>query len=168
LAGSSVAAAARVDLALVLLVGAGLLTRSFTRVLRVDPGVKPEGVFTGSLALPAKKFPTEEAQRLARRTRSRSRAIVAGVVTAVHDAELSSRATGIIYIPFDQSPQSRMTLAATSALPFEQVMPAVRRQIAAFDKQLPLSNQATLAIAAAVVPTLRATRVNPATTMRAD
>jgi hypothetical protein len=167
LAGSSVAAAARVDLALVLLVGAGLLTRSFTRVLRVDPGVKPEGV-TGSLALSAKKFPTEEAQRLARRTRSRSRAIVAGVVTAVHDAELSSRATGIIYIPFDQSPQSRMTLAATSALPFEQVMPAVRRQIAAFDKQFPLSNQATLAIAAAVVPTLRATRVNPATTMRAD
>jgi putative ABC transport system permease protein len=241
-----------VALALVLLVGAGLLTRSFTRLLRVDPGVKPEGVFTGSLALPAKKFPTEEAQRLALndvlvRVQSvpgvtsagltsalplsgnmqnkitfeghpratgqeplvqiqlvtpdyfrtmgmrvlmgrtfgptdvkgstpvvwideaiakeyfpgenpigkwlvhggidsrEPKQIVAGVVTAVHDAELSSRATGIIYIPFDQSPQSWMTLAVKSALPFEQVMPAVRRQIAAFDKQLPLSNQATLA-----------------------
>jgi putative ABC transport system permease protein len=46
-----------VALALVLLVGAGLLLRSFARVLSTDPGFSPDGVMTMQLTLPAVKYP---------------------------------------------------------------------------------------------------------------
>ena len=49
---------AQVALALVLLAGAGLLLRSFRRVLEVDPGFRPENVITASVSL----SPTEYAQ----------------------------------------------------------------------------------------------------------
>jgi putative ABC transport system permease protein len=243
---------AEVAMALVLLVGAGLLTRSVGRLMRVDPGVNPAGVMTGWLSVPAKRYPDENAQRLAmneilrriqsvpgvasaalttafplsgnmqqkitfeghprakgqeplvqvqfvtsdyfrtmgmRVLRGRSfgasdvqggapavwidetiaakrfpgedpvgkwlvhggfdstepKLIVAGVVNDVHDSELGERATGILYMPFDQNPQSWMAVAIKTGLPFEQIMPAVRREIASFDKQLPLSGEATLA-----------------------
>lgn len=45
-----------VALALVLLVGAGLLIRSFDRMTRVDLGFQPDGVLTYSLTFPAAKF----------------------------------------------------------------------------------------------------------------
>jgi putative ABC transport system permease protein len=237
--------------ALVLLVGAGLLTRSVARLLHVDPGVNTAGVVTGWLALPAKRYPTEESQRLAydeilRRVQAlpgvKSAAltsalplggniqnkitfeghpkpigqeplvqvqmitadyfrtmgmqllmgrelsptnthggapvvwidmaiakqyfpgenpvgkwlvhggvdskepkwIVGGVVNQVHDEGLESRASGIIYLPFDQNPQNWMALVVKSSLPFERTIPEVRAEVASFDKQLPLSNQQTL------------------------
>jgi predicted permease len=43
---------AEVALAMVLLVGAGLLMRSFQRVLETDPGFQPKHVLTASLSLP--------------------------------------------------------------------------------------------------------------------
>ena len=240
-----------VAMALVLLVGAGLLTRSFAKLVRVDPGVDPHGVATGGIALPAKRYPDEERQRLAmdeivRRVRSvpgvtsaaltsalplsgniqnketfeghprpkgqeplvqvqivspdyfrtvgmrvlagrgfgpsdvhggqpvvwideviarryfpgenpvgkwvvhggydstEPKQIVAGVVNSVHDSGLGDEATGIIYMPFDQWPQSWMALVVKSALPLDRVISGVRREVAGFDKQLPLSNEQTL------------------------
>src|SRR5712691_7316914 len=53
-----------VALALVLLVGAGLLVRSFVRVLAADAGFRAEGVLTASLPLPQARFP-EDAKRAA-------------------------------------------------------------------------------------------------------
>lgn len=50
-----------VALAMVLLVGAGLLLRSFQRVLETDPGFHPEHVLTASLNLPWSHY-TDEAQ----------------------------------------------------------------------------------------------------------
>jgi putative ABC transport system permease protein len=44
---------AEAALALVLLVGAGLLINSFTRMLRVDPGYNPQGLMVMPLAFPA-------------------------------------------------------------------------------------------------------------------
>ena len=44
-------------LALVLLVGAGLLLRSFAKLLAVDPGFRPENVLVGRVALPDDKGP---------------------------------------------------------------------------------------------------------------
>jgi putative ABC transport system permease protein len=49
-----------VAVALVLLVGAGLLLQSFARLRAVDPGFRPEGVLTAEIALPAKKFTDDE------------------------------------------------------------------------------------------------------------
>jgi len=49
-----------VAVALILLVGAGLLLRSFSRLRTVDPGFRPEGVLTAEIALPAKKFSDDE------------------------------------------------------------------------------------------------------------
>jgi len=47
-------------LAMVLLVGAGLLLRSFVRMLATDPGVETTHVMTASLALPKHDYPSQE------------------------------------------------------------------------------------------------------------
>ena len=54
---------AEVALTLVLLVGAGLLLKSFGQLLAVDPGLDPRGVMTLDLTLPRAKY--EEPQRVA-------------------------------------------------------------------------------------------------------
>jgi putative ABC transport system permease protein len=55
---------AQVSLALILLVGAGLLLRSFARVLAADAGFRAEGVLTAGVPLPQGRFP-DEAKRAA-------------------------------------------------------------------------------------------------------
>jgi len=49
-----------VGLAMVLLVSAGLLLRSFAKMLEVDPGFEPSHVLTASLALPGVNYPTQQ------------------------------------------------------------------------------------------------------------
>ncbi len=44
-------------MALVLLVGSGLLVRSFNRLLATDPGIQADGVMTFRVALPASQYP---------------------------------------------------------------------------------------------------------------
>jgi putative ABC transport system permease protein len=51
-----------VALALMLLVGAGLLIQSFARLQSVDPGFKPRGVITAQVSLPAVKYPDDPRQ----------------------------------------------------------------------------------------------------------
>jgi putative ABC transport system permease protein len=49
-----------VALAMILLVGGGLLVRSFTGLLNVSPGFNPENVLTFSVQLPDAKYPKKE------------------------------------------------------------------------------------------------------------
>jgi putative ABC transport system permease protein len=77
-----------VALSLVLLVGAGLLIRSFVRLLAVDPGFRPEHVLAVSIPLPVSRYPApaQEAaffQRLLERVRELPGVRSAGAVTDV-------------------------------------------------------------------------------------
>jgi putative ABC transport system permease protein len=56
---SSVLVLGEVALALMLLVGAGLLMQSFARLQKVDPGFDPKGVITARLSLPASGYPDD-------------------------------------------------------------------------------------------------------------
>jgi predicted permease len=54
---------AEVAITLVLLVGAGLLIKSFANLRGVDPGFNRENVLSAQMALPASRYPTPEARR---------------------------------------------------------------------------------------------------------
>ncbi len=56
----SILAAAEVALAMVLLVGAGLLLRSFTRLTSVSPGFEPNGVVKAMVSLPQFQYSTPQ------------------------------------------------------------------------------------------------------------
>jgi len=52
-----------VALCVMLLLGAGLLLRSFDSLLRVDPGIRPEGVFSMRVSLPTNRYPDNQSWR---------------------------------------------------------------------------------------------------------
>ena len=64
-----------VSLAFVLLIGAGLLIRSFARLTEVDPGFDPRGVLTMSIALPFAKYSDGRSVAFYQQTLERVRAL---------------------------------------------------------------------------------------------
>ncbi len=46
--------------ALVLLVGAGLMIKSFWRLQKVDPGFNPDNAISATVSLPKTKYPEDE------------------------------------------------------------------------------------------------------------
>lgn len=56
--------AAQVAFALVLLIGAGLLIRSFARLQDVDPGFRPDNLITFRISLPSARYGSDTARRL--------------------------------------------------------------------------------------------------------
>ncbi len=54
---------AEVSLAMILLVGAGLLLHSFARVLATDPGFQPDHILTAALSLPVSQYKEESQVR---------------------------------------------------------------------------------------------------------
>ena len=53
----SALAVAEISLAVVMLIGAGLLIKSFVRVSRVDPGFATDHVLTAQISLPSSRYP---------------------------------------------------------------------------------------------------------------
>ena len=79
---------AETALALVLLVGAGLLIKSFARLQEVNPGFSADNVLTAQLALPATRYPDPAARRvfwtrLVERVRGLSGVTAAGLTSNV-------------------------------------------------------------------------------------
>jgi putative ABC transport system permease protein len=66
---------AEVALSLVLLAGAGLLTRSFLKLQSVDPGFRTEGVLTANVQLPATRYDLPQAGSFFRESLSRIAAL---------------------------------------------------------------------------------------------
>jgi len=54
-----------IAMAMILLVGGGLLIRSFLKLSSVDPGYDPSGVLTFQLALPGERYPVPQVKELA-------------------------------------------------------------------------------------------------------
>ena len=73
---------AQMGIALVLLVGAGLLLRSFSSLLERDPGFEPEGRIAMQLSLPTADFPEEADRRAALRRITEDLGRVPGVQSA--------------------------------------------------------------------------------------
>ena len=81
-------AAAEIALALVLLIGAGLLIKSFIRVTRVDPGFSVDRVMTAQMTLPSSRYPDSPAlrafwQQLVERTQVIPGVTAAGVISSL-------------------------------------------------------------------------------------
>jgi predicted permease len=106
--GSRVAASGRarsalivasVGLAMLLLVGAGLIGGSFVRLMRVDPGFDARGVLTGSIALPNERYPQDAQRELFWSEMVRRLSAIPGVSVAASTnlAPFSGGNTGIPY-----------------------------------------------------------------------
>jgi putative ABC transport system permease protein len=73
---------AEVALSVMLLAGAGLLIRSFTRLMDVDPGFRTEGSVSFGVSLPGAKYPEPERQAVFVRTLLERLRAIPGVQTA--------------------------------------------------------------------------------------
>ena len=95
-----------VAVALMLLVGAGLLIKSFARLQQVDPGFQRENVLTAQLSLPAARYPTPDGRgafwsRLIEKTQQIPGVTTVGMTTNVpFNGNISSGSYSIVgYTP---------------------------------------------------------------------
>ncbi|HKQ60242.1 MAG TPA: ABC transporter permease [Candidatus Polarisedimenticolaceae bacterium] len=107
--------AAEAAVSLVLLVGAGLLLRSFLHVLSVDPGFDPNRVLTLQVNLPAAKYPGPDQWRTFFRDAIARIETLPGVVAA----------GGVSRLPLSGGGGSGTTTIDTEAVPAEQATPEV-------------------------------------------
>jgi len=89
---SRVLVAAEVALSLVLLIGAGLLLRSFWNLLEVRPGFEPHQMVTARIWLPVPNNPADDAYRLIEKRAGYFREVLrrAGALSGVEEAAVGS------------------------------------------------------------------------------
>jgi predicted permease len=83
-----------VALGFVLLIGAGLMLRTFIEVLRVDPGFVPDGVLTFKVDLPGRRYPTDEKRA----------AVVREIEERLRRLPGVQSVGGISHLPLDDTP----------------------------------------------------------------
>ncbi|MBZ5586582.1 MAG: FtsX-like permease family protein, partial [Acidobacteriia bacterium] len=97
---------AEMALALLVLTGASLMTRSLIQLQHTNPGFNPEGVLIASLTLPASQYPTPESRvglyrRMLERLNAEPGVVAAGVTTSL---PLGGSNTGISLLIEGQPP----------------------------------------------------------------
>jgi putative ABC transport system permease protein len=109
----AVIVASEVAVAVMILVGAGLLGRSLLRLLSVDPGFRPEGVLTFRLSLPENTYSTDEARiDFFRRALDRTRRVP------------GAQSVGAVNVlPLSGSSNSGTVTIDTVAVPLERTTP---------------------------------------------
>lgn len=95
-------------IALVLLIGAGLMVRTFQRELAVDPGFRAEGVLAARIRLPARSYDADARRRFVRELLPRLEAL-----PGVASASLSSD------LPFGNNTSASILVAPGSSEPTE-------------------------------------------------
>jgi putative ABC transport system permease protein len=110
---------AEVALSLMLLVGAGLLIRSFLQLQRTDPGFRPDNVLTMRFSLPDETYGKEDMQRAFYRE-------LLDRVTKLPGVE---SAGGISILPLSGSDSSGTTTIDTNAVPADQRSPECDRRV---------------------------------------
>jgi putative ABC transport system permease protein len=103
----------QVALSLTLLVGAGLLIRSFVKVLDVDPGFRPEGVLTMRVTLTGPQYATPE----------RVRAFLREALERVRRLPGVEAAGAVSGLPLSGDESSGTITADTQSVPANQVSP---------------------------------------------
>jgi predicted permease len=98
--GHSILAVVQLALAVTLLVAAGLLTRSFQELTRIDPGFDPTGVYVAQLDMPPGRYENVEARtlftdRLTRNLEALAAVASAGFVTSVPQHGHNNFSSGI-------------------------------------------------------------------------
>ncbi len=108
----------QVALALLLLIGAGLLTRSFRAQLAVDPGMEMDGVHVFRVELPSSRYPDAEALRVFTEQLTRAVSVVPGVssVAASSDFPFRGRSSGS-YVAREDDPETRIRYHRHSVSP---------------------------------------------------
>ena len=103
---------AQIALSLILLIGAGLLLRSFRRTLAVDPGFRPENVLTARVQLPWPKYGNDTVVRVFQGRLLES----VGSLPGVHQVGLVNR------VPFSRgNPQQNLYVEGQAPKPGESV-----------------------------------------------
>jgi putative ABC transport system permease protein len=101
---------AEIALSLALLVGAGLLLRSFTRLVQVDPGYDARGVLTLRLRFPDAQY----------RDASRTASTLQDMLTRIASLPGVDGATLTTGVPFGRTFPDRFAIAGLPALPVQQ------------------------------------------------
>ena len=135
---------AEVALAVTLLVGAGLLLRSFQHLLAVDPGFRPDGVLTFRTSLPERSYPSDTAQRafvnaLEDRLHALPGVQQAAIATALpldgSDFTISFTVRGRAPVPANDEPASQL-VSATPEFFAAMGIPLVRGRLYTRNAQL--------------------------------
>ena len=98
----------QVSLAMVLLIGAGLLTETYVRLTRVDLGVSPDRVLTFGLTLPPARFATVESRVALQEAVAARLEVVPGVeaVGLTNSLPVQSRFIGSMSVAVEGAPPS--------------------------------------------------------------
>ncbi|MGH9161051.1 MAG: ABC transporter permease, partial [Vicinamibacteraceae bacterium] len=113
-----------VALSLMLLVGAGLLLRSFVKLLAVDPGFRPEGVLTVSVELNGPQYEVPVgADENDRRYGDRVRGFFRDVIARVRALPGVEAAGSVTSVPLSGGDSSGTVTVDTRSVPLERASP---------------------------------------------